>query len=195
MKRCPIRGNSSIPPSEHQRYEHLFAAFSDRHFDRAIEVGCAEGFFTPRLAEVADEVVGLDVSEVALQRAGRAGGTDSRLRFVRHDVSEGPLDPPPYDLIVASEVLYFFKEPAVLTQVADRLVSALAPGGWLVLSHMRLLKDMIRHRRTVSGYPRMGAASVHPVFKSHPHLCLVRENLQPLYAICVLERGRGDRGA
>ena len=75
-------------------------------------------------------------------------------------------------------------------------MSALAPGGWLVLSHMRLLKDDVSgHRRTVSGYPRMGAASVHPVFKSHPHLCLVRENLQPLYAICVLERGRGDRGA
>ena len=41
-------------------------------------------------------------------------GSDSRFRFVRHDVSEGPLDPPLlYDPIVASEVPYFFEEPAV----------------------------------------------------------------------------------
>lgn len=171
---------------ERERYDRLFAALSDRRYDAAMEAGCAEGHFTGRLFQVADRVTALDVSPVALSRARpRAPGAV----FLQHDLSAGPIPGGPYDLIVASEVLYFLEAPAQLQAVASRLVDALSPGGRLVLAHMRLLKDDVSgHARTVSGYPRIGAATVHPWFKQEPRLTLLREDLQPLYAICVLER-------
>ncbi|HEY3998301.1 MAG TPA: SAM-dependent methyltransferase [Candidatus Xenobia bacterium] len=173
-------------PFEHERLSRLFQSFGGRRFQRALEVGCAEGTFTGRLAEVADHVTGLDVSEVALARARTRHPS---LTFVQHDLGSGPLAEPPFDLVVASEVLYFFEDPGLLHRVADALVQGLVPGGWLVLAHMRLLKDDTSgHARTWSGYPRMGAATVHPVFKSRADLRVLREDLYPLYAICVLER-------
>ncbi|MHB2018109.1 MAG: class I SAM-dependent methyltransferase [Candidatus Xenobia bacterium] len=173
---------------EHERFDRLMGVLRDRRYGRALEVGCAEGQFTRRMAEVADSIVALDISQVALERTA-AACHDLPVSTARHDLTAAPLPGAGFDLIVASEVLYFIEDPELLRRTAQHIASMLSPGGRLLLSHMRLRRDdTCGVAQTLSGYPRMGAATVHPVFKALPELRVEREDLQPKYAICLLSR-------
>lgn len=121
---------------EHDKYAHTLASLGDRRFDRALEVGCSIGVFTAMLAPRCDELIGVDVSERALERAGGrlagASGVSLELRDVAVDM------PPPgsFDLVVCSEVLYYFGRD-LLADMLGALGAALRPGGSLLAVHWR----------------------------------------------------------
>lgn len=104
----------------------------------ALEVGCAEGAFTERLAKRAKEVVALDLSSVAIARArGRPGC--GGVRFVEADLRLwAPKPGQAFDVIVLGDVLYYLDKSLVQDEFREtfpRVASWLKPGGTLVLAH------------------------------------------------------------
>ncbi|MPY67344.1 methyltransferase [Deinococcus sp. SDU3-2] len=118
---------------EHAKYARTLTALPRERYARALEVGCSIGVLTGLLAGRADALLSVDVSEQALARArernrGRQGVTFERRRLPE-EAPDGP-----FDLIVLSEVGYYFST-ADLEAVLDALTGRLAPGGDLVLVH------------------------------------------------------------
>ena len=54
---------------EQAKYAQTLAALGDRRFDRALEIGCANGVLTARLAPYCERLLAIDVSETALDLA------------------------------------------------------------------------------------------------------------------------------
>ncbi|MCB1884489.1 MAG: methyltransferase domain-containing protein [Geminicoccaceae bacterium] len=119
-------------PYEAAKYAATLGALGPR-YDHALEVGCAIGVLTERLAPRCGRLLALDVAEKALA-AARArcaallGVTFRRARFP----AEAP--PGPFDLILLSEVVYYWS-PADIEAAAAAIEAALRPGGDLLLVH------------------------------------------------------------
>lgn len=98
---------------------------------RALDVACGEGRNAVWLAADGWDAVGVDFSPVALDKArGLAGRAGVQVDFVLADVTS--YEPPAggFDLVV---IAYLHLPAPSFTQVLARAVSALAPGGVLVV--------------------------------------------------------------
>ena len=103
---------------------------------RVLEIGCAEGTFTERLAPRCGSLLSLDVSAAALERArGRRDWGDS-VRFDRFDLLRGSL-PGRFTAVVVMDVLTYFESVAQLHAIREKIVDALEPGGWLLVGDVR----------------------------------------------------------
>ena len=125
---------------EQEKYDRTLEVLPARRFRSALEVGCAEGHFTARLAPRVDRLVAADISQIALQRAAQRCEGLSDVSFILLDIaSEAP--PGRFDLIVCGEVLYYVGGRRELNACARRLTRALEPGGYLVSVHANVLVD------------------------------------------------------
>ncbi|MBI5624568.1 MAG: methyltransferase domain-containing protein [Elusimicrobia bacterium] len=126
-------------PYETGRLKAMEAALGDRRYASGLEIGCAEGVFTEKLAARAERLAALDVSPVALERARARLAGRPGVAFVEADVRDWP-GPGAYacDLIVVGDVLYYLDKPMVrrtFEETFGRIRGWLAPGGLLVLAH------------------------------------------------------------
>lgn len=120
-------------PYEQAKYDDTLAALEGRRFGRVLEVGCSIGVLTARLAPLTDELVAVDVSETALERARMRCAALGHVRFRRMRM---PAEMPDgtFDLILLSEVAYYW-DTADLAASAAYLRASLRPKGWLLLVH------------------------------------------------------------
>jgi predicted TPR repeat methyltransferase len=98
---------------ERNKYGRTLEVLGERRFGRALEAGASIGVFTEMLADRCDELLAVDVSERA-EVAAR-----ERLSGRKHVVVERrtlPEEMPggPFDLIVASEILYYFTKEEMI---------------------------------------------------------------------------------
>ena len=117
---------------ERAKYDATLAVLGDR-YECALEVGCSIGVLSERLAGRCEQLVALDVSEVALARARERLATSPygpRVTFRRAEVP-GEWPEGRYDLVVLSEVLYFL-EPDEVAALARLSMRDLAPDGTVV---------------------------------------------------------------
>jgi len=116
---------------ERRKYEATVAALTLPRYRRALEVGCSIGELTRMLALRCETLLALDGSETAISEARRQ--TPANVTF---GVAWLPDAFPAgtFDLIVLSEVLYYFSAPD-LTQIARRCAAALDPEGEIILCH------------------------------------------------------------
>lgn len=112
--------------------EMLDAVRGTTRFQRALEVGCAEGTFTELLAERCDSLLAVDLSAVALTRACKRCESYPHVDFGLFDIRTGELSGA-FDLVVVVHTLDYIRNPFTLRRVRDKLVSALRPGGFLLL--------------------------------------------------------------
>jgi peptidoglycan/xylan/chitin deacetylase (PgdA/CDA1 family) len=124
---------------EQRKYEQTLSLVPDG-VQRALEIGCAEGAFTARLADRVSSVLALDVSMVALSRAARRCSHLTNVTFARLDVFEEEM-PDGYDLIVCSEMLYYAASQEQLARTVRSIAQALTPGGRLVTANAHALVD------------------------------------------------------
>lgn len=122
-------------PYERQKYRRTLGALPSRRFARALEAGCSIGVFTTLLAERCDELVAVDFSEPALAEARRRTAGLAGVEVLRRDL---PAEMPagPFDLIVFSEVLYYWSSELVLDALR-RSETALRPAGSLLVVNWR----------------------------------------------------------
>lgn len=94
-------------PYEQARYDATMRALQRRHYRSAFEPGCSIGELTARLAPCCDRLVAMDVSATALRTAATRVGTADHVSWVHGSLaSDVPAEP--FDLIVLSEVGYYF---------------------------------------------------------------------------------------
>ena len=143
---------------ERRKRDLVLATLRLPRYERALELGAAEGVLTDRLAPRADEVVSVDASATAVERAVRALA-GLRNVDVRRGVLPGAFPAGSFDLVVMSEIGYFLST-ADLAELIDLSVAALRPRGELIAVH---------RREPSEGYPQHGEA-VHACVRAHDEL-------------------------
>ena len=118
---------------ERAKYEDTLAALDGRRFRRAVEVGCSVGELTARLGPSCEALLGVDIAEAPLELARARNAGLPNVSFARMSL---PDERPEgrFDLIVLSEVLYYFSLDD-LNRVAAWVCEALEPGGVALLVH------------------------------------------------------------
>jgi SAM-dependent methyltransferase len=118
---------------ERNRYSAIIRALNQRQYGRAFEPGCSIGRLTARLADICSCVDAMDISATAVTRAR---DYCSNLNNVEIRCGSLPKDIPyqEYDLIVFSEIGYYFNE-SELRLLADKLVAHVGETGVLIACH------------------------------------------------------------
>ncbi len=124
-------------PYERDKYAATLAALGQpgRRFGRAFEAGCSIGVLTDLLAPRCDDLLAVDLSPPAVERARARLRDQPHVRVERRALPE-ELPDGGFDLVVFSEILYYWSA-ALLDAAMDDLANLIAPGGSLVAVHWR----------------------------------------------------------
>jgi predicted TPR repeat methyltransferase len=156
--------------------ERTLAACGPGPFTAACELGAGVGGLTARLAPRCASLVAIDVAPTAVAEAARRLApwpqAEARVGTVPGDLPDGR-----FDLIVASEVLYYL-EPGALDATLAWLPGALVPGGRVVVVHWAGDAHDAPHT----------AAQVTAALRTVPELEPVLGEDGPTYRIDALER-------
>lgn len=118
---------------EDAKYASTLAALGRPWYARGLEVGCSIGVLTARLGARCGALLGIDVADAALGRAAARCASQPHIGFQR---SQLPETPPPgrFDLLVFSEVLYYF-DPPRLARLAEATRAMAADEAEIMLVH------------------------------------------------------------
>ena len=114
-------------------HKHLLAAYGIGPGDKVVDIGCGTGLTTRDAARAAapGRVVGVDVSERALERARQLTSAE-RLDNVRYELGDAQVhrfDPAGFDVAISRFGTMFFSDPAA---AFGNIAAALRPEGRLV---------------------------------------------------------------
>lgn len=124
---------------EQRKYALTLAALTRRRYRSAFEPGCSIGVLTAQLALRCDRLLAVDLVDAAVVHARR------RVRELPKEAGEvvveqwdahGAWPPATFDLIVASEMLYYL-DPPDARRFMDEAVGHLDTDGELLLVHWR----------------------------------------------------------
>ncbi len=162
---------------ERRKYERTLSVLAplQQSFHCALEVGSSIGVFTAMLAPLCAKLLAVDVSEKAIAAAKERLANFPHVRVERRTLPEETPEGP-FDLVVASEVLYYFPRDEMLAML-DGFEGVLAPGGALLAVHWR------RETRT---YPLQGD-EVHELLAANTSLSLTESVLEPDYRLDLFE--------
>ncbi len=158
-------------PVELARYHAIVAALGHRRYRSAFEPGCSVGVLTERLAAFCDTLEAIDFSQTALERARErcAGLPHVTLRCLslpqRMPVTG-------FDLLVLSEIGYYFHEPD-WQRLSSELIDGAEPGTTILASHW------LGH----SADHRMSGDAVHAILRANPLLHLEHAERHPTFRL------------
>ena len=155
--------NFAGSPYEQARYDAIMVALAGRRYVRAFEPGCAVGVLTERLAAICDAVVACDFSPTAVQRA-RERCHDLPNVTLRSAVLNAETSLRGFDLIVLSEIGYYFKQHA-WTEMVAHLAGSMDKGATLLASHW------LGHSKD----HRISGDAVHEALRTSPLLRVTHE--------------------
>ena len=165
---------------EARKYALTVALLPRQRYGAAFEPGCSIGVLTTLLAPRCDRLLACDVvpDAVAAARSRAAGLPAVR---VEQRVIPGEWPPGSFDLIVWSELLYYFDD-ADLGQVLGLGIGSLRPGGQILAVHWR---------HPAPDHPRTGD-EVHEDLAAHPGLARLARYRDPDFTAEVYGRADGD---
>ncbi|OSJ18543.1 nodulation methyltransferase NodS [Bradyrhizobium canariense] len=124
-------------PFERERHTQLLRlSLSNSVVSNGLEIGCAAGAFTEKLAPHCKRLTVIDVMPRAIGRAVQRTKRWSHISWAATDIlqfSAAEL----FDLIVVAEVLYYLEDMTQMRTAVDNMVKMLAPGGHLVFGSAR----------------------------------------------------------
>ncbi|MBI3087509.1 MAG: class I SAM-dependent methyltransferase [Candidatus Omnitrophica bacterium] len=134
-----------IPEENDPRFvaQHLSAYAFTRPYaagKRVLEVGFGEGYGTASLAEVAQEVVGIELAPGNIPRA-QAKYPRPNLRFLQMDATRLEFADGSFDAACSFQVIEHIPEPQLLTY-ASEIFRVLRPAGVCVISTLNLAHNM-----------------------------------------------------
>ncbi len=163
-----------------------------RRFGRALDLGCGGGVLSEMLAGVADDVLGLDIAQAAVdharidaeaRRQARGAGDDlGTLSFEQGDVTDLPASlEARFDLVVVADTIYYLDhtDDAALARVARTVASLVAPGGLCMVANHYFFaadKDSRLSRR------------IHDAFLALQPLQLVSQHRRAFYLATLLAK-------
>ena len=166
---------------ERRKYDDTLASLPRKRYGRGLELGCSVGVLTERLADRCGELIATEIDPRALAAARRRCGRLPHVRLTDDFFPRDPV-PGPFDLILVSEVAYYWGG-GEFTWAVGLLLDALAPGGHLALVH---------YTPVVTDYPLTGD-EVHEGFlaevrRSGGRLLHLGGHRAARYRLDVLER-------
>ena len=160
---------------ERNKYERTLSVLARGRYQHTLEVGCSIGVFTAMLAPLCDGLLAVDVSEaavaVACQRLTDFSNVRVEQRTLPEETPQGP-----FDLVIASEVMYYWPEDVMLSALR-RFEEVLAPGGSLLAVHWR---------KETKTYPLQGD-EVHDLLLGHTRLANTTTIVEPEYRLDLFE--------
>ncbi len=124
-------------PFERERHTQMLRlSLAQGSITNALEVGCAAGAFTEKLAPYCQRLTVIDVVARAIARARRRLKETPHISWIVSDVQQFSTNEL-FDLIVVAEVLYYLGDKAEMRAAVQNLVRVLAPGGHLVFGSAR----------------------------------------------------------
>jgi SAM-dependent methyltransferase len=176
---------SALPQYQYQRrkYDALERMLPKQRYRRALDLGCGLGLFTQRLARCADQVVGIDISSVAIGCAAHRNRFLPNVQMRQGDITElGPELDGRFDLIVAADTIYYLPPPIqdhALKTIAERISRLLSPGGVLLL---------VNHYFPLPNAETRLTRRIHRAFQWTPGLALLAEYRRAFFLVSVLRR-------
>ncbi len=167
---------------QRRKYDILLSLVPRRRYRRVLDLGCGIGEMTRRLAPHVDEILGLDISDLAVEQARRRSANLPNVLYKQGDVLalDQSIDGQ-FDLVVLADTLYYLSplDDAVLKRVRENVAGLLAPGGILLLAD-----------HFFSGFDRDSRTSrrIHDSFRWAAGLRLQIEHRRPFYLASLLER-------
>ena len=116
---------------ERDKYQATMQSLTKAKYAAALEVGCSIGILTRLLSPRCISLVAIDASATAIEAAKSINDQSVSFR-VANLPDEFPKDS--FDLIVLSEVLYYF-DRSDLAQVAQSCIESISQDGEIVLCH------------------------------------------------------------
>jgi SAM-dependent methyltransferase len=163
-------------PYEQAKYESTLDACGPGPFVSALELGGSIGVFTELLAPRCQKLTTIDVAKTSAAMARRRLADFPTVEVLRGAIP-GDIPERDYDLVVASEILYYLTDDdfeRTLALIRSRLIS----GGRLVAVHWA----PAGHERPFTG------GAVHARLRDDPWLRSIRGEQAPGYLLDVLER-------
>ncbi|MFK0173479.1 class I SAM-dependent methyltransferase [Streptomyces sp. NPDC090306] len=167
---------------EHRKYDLTVASLPRRRYRSCFEPACSVGELTLRLAERCDRVLACDRVAPAVETARARTAGLPQVTVARH-VLPGEWPEGSFDLVVLSELLYYFDEPT-RDEVLARAVDALEPAGTLVAVHWN--HPVPEHLAT--------GDELAPVLAALPGLARVVDHREDDFVLQVFERLGADGG-
>lgn len=164
---------------ERRKYAISLAQLPAERYRHALEPGCSVGVLTRLLAGRCDALLACDLAAAAVGAAARRNRDMPGVRVEQREIP-GQWPPGRFDLIVLSEILYYFADHD-LAQVLGNAVAALEPGGTLLAVHWR---------HPVADYPRSGD-DVHRVLAARAGLARLVRHAEPDFLAEVYIRTDG----
>lgn len=120
---------------EARKYSLTMASLPESRYSSAFEPGCSVGVLTSQLAERCDRLLATDIVPDALTRARKRVGA---LGHVTLDCAAIPESWPngPFDLVVLSEIAYYFDTKS-LKGVIAKLLGSTSAGATVIAVHWR----------------------------------------------------------
>ncbi|GGB65784.1 class I SAM-dependent DNA methyltransferase [Blastomonas aquatica] len=158
---------------EQAKYARTLEALGDRRFDRALEVGCANGVLTALLAPYCDRLLAIDISETALRLARERCSDLADVAFEQLAFPRQTPEEKSFDLLLLSEVVYYWDD-GDLERAAEWIARTVVPGGKVLLVHWTGETD----------YPQSGDEAVEKLYAMlTDRIDLVRTDRQPEYRL------------
>ena len=160
---------------EQRKYSLTTASLPHAHYTSVFEPGCSIGVLTERLAPRCDRILATDVVPAALEEARRRLKDQPQVvaeaRAIPEEWPEGT-----FDLIVLSEIAYYFDEPD-LGRILSLVVGSTEPGAHLVGVHWR----------GETNYPLSGDRA-HRIIDATPQLTRLVHHLEEDFILEVWKR-------
>lgn len=161
---------------EQRKYAATLAALPRKRFRRALEIGCSIGILTSMLASRCDALIATEPAARALDQARKRCAGFDNVRFDKASAPDEWPDDGTFDLILLSEVVYYFR-PEVIERLASRVKSCLLPRGNVLLVHWVRETD----------YPLSGDDAVNRFLSASPGLRVIRQERTEDYRLDLTE--------
>jgi SAM-dependent methyltransferase len=120
-------------PYELDRYDRLVEILQRHRYETIYEPGCSVGVLTERLARISRRVIATDFAATAVEQAKTRCANLDNVDILCADLATF-MPPQPLDLIVFSEVGYYFS-PSELSGITSRLAKCLSANGEFIAVH------------------------------------------------------------
>ncbi len=168
---------------QQRKYVSLLSMLPRRRFESVLDIGCGRGAFTRKLAPFSAEILGTDISEVAIGQARMLSKDHPNIRYSSAQMLEAPDSEQRFDLIVLADTLYYADAPSAkrFETISHNIGSRLMPGGLLLLVNHYFFGIDAASRAT-----RM----THDIFRANPELTCVAEHRRAFFLATLLQRPR-----
>jgi len=154
----PDPWNFATKPYEHEKYLATLEHLPKASYNQTLELGCSIGVLSEMLGSRTEQLLSVDAAQIALDQAKQRCANIKNIRFQRATLpAEFPAGE--FDLVLMSEVGYYFALPD-LKVLSEKTIHSLQANGDLVLVHYLPL---------VPDYPLTGD-EVHEFFLQLPDL-------------------------